>query len=75
VFQISQEEGLRKSLADERKRTRGNRGGIGPLALVDIASLACHLNYLRSLLIKNKARGIFGTYCYLPDGVTKEIRA
>jgi flavorubredoxin len=39
-----------------------------------LPDLACHLNYLRSLAIRNKAGGIFGTYGWLKDVVPKEIR-
>jgi flavorubredoxin len=40
-----------------------------------LPDLACHLNYLRSLAIRGKVGGIFGTYGWLPDVVPSEIRA
>jgi flavorubredoxin len=40
-----------------------------------LPDLACHLNYLRSLAIRGKAGGIFGTYGWTKDVVEKEIRA
>ena len=39
-----------------------------------LPDLACHLNYLRCLGIKNKVGGIFGTYGWQPKIVPKEIR-
>jgi flavorubredoxin len=39
-----------------------------------LPDLACHLNYLRSLGIRGKAGGIFGTYGWTEEVVPMEIR-
>jgi flavorubredoxin len=39
-----------------------------------LPDLACHLNYLRCLAIRDKAGAIFGTYGWGPEVVPKEIR-